>query len=223
VAYILKLNRSLAYLRTNQFDAAIADLENASVTTKLTEKALFRNAQALYSLHRYRECTEVLKILCVDYPSNIANAELNRTISRLTEQETGVYQFKQLYTETNKLRPPHLDHSTYFGPVEVRSSNARGRGLFTTAAVKAGDLLLCEKAFTHVFYDSSKKEDSQITLLIIPETESMSIGTQAELIGTIIRKLQRNPSLSSIITDLHHGSYNPVGVSDIDSSHVVDS
>jgi tetratricopeptide (TPR) repeat protein len=189
-AYTLKLNRSLAYLRTKQFDAALSDLEHALATTKPTKKALFRKAQALYNLHRYRECTEVLKILCVEHPSNIANAELNRTISRLTEQETGVYQFKQLYIEATNLRPPHLDHSTYFGPVEVRSSNSRGRGLFTTAAVKAGDLLLCEKAFAHAFYDSSKNENSQIALLVIPETESMSMGTQAELIGMIIRKLE---------------------------------
>ncbi|KAG0649328.1 SET and MYND domain-containing 4 [Hyphodiscus hymeniophilus] len=203
----LKLNRSLAYLRTNQFDATLSDLELISATEKPTEKALVRKARALYNLHRYLECTEVYKVLCAEYPSSIASAELKRTISRVTEQETGKYQFKKLYTEATKIRPPHLDHATYIGPVEVRSSNSRGRGLFTTAEVKAGDLLLCEKAFAHAYYDSSKKDDSQMSLLIIAETDSMSMGTQVDLIGMIIRKLQRNPSLSPVITDLHHGSF----------------
>jgi hypothetical protein len=30
-----------------------------------------------------------------------------------------------------------------------------GRGLFTTQAVKAGDLLFCEKAFAHAFHDEN--------------------------------------------------------------------
>jgi len=161
----------------------------------------------------------------MEYPSNVAaQGELTRAINRLAEQEYGRYRFKQLYMEASKLRPPHLDHSTYVGPVSVRASGSRGRGLFTTKAVKAGELLLCEKAFAHAFVDNGKaKVNADITLLVNTETDSMAMGAQAELIRMIVQKLYRNPSLASVITDLHHGSYKPVDVSDVDDTPIVDT
>lgn len=192
---------------------------------KPAEKVLFRKAQALYNLNRYRECCETLKVLRMEYPSNVAaKDELARAINRLAEQEKGRYRFKQLYKEANKLRPPHLDHSTYVGPVSVRTSGSRGRGLFTTEAVKAGDLLLCEKAFSHAFVDPGRAEHSQdVTILINAETNTMSMGAQGDLIRMIVRKLYRNPSLASIITGLHHGSYKPVGICEVDGIPIVDT
>lgn len=161
----------------------------------------------------------------MEYPINVAaKGELTRAVKQLAEQEYGRYQFKQLYKEASKLRPPHLDHSTYVGPVSIRTSGSRGRGLFTTEAVKAGELLLCEKAFAHAFVDNGKAEVSaDVTILINVETDSMTMGAQAELIRMIVQKLYRNPSLASIITDLHHGSYKPVGVSDVDGIPIVDT
>ncbi|RYP42447.1 hypothetical protein DL768_010328 [Monosporascus sp. mg162] len=224
-AHTLRLNRSLTFLKTKQFDAALSDLEFGSTTPKPAEKALFRKAQALDNLHRYRECCEVLKVLRLEYPSNVAaKAQLTRAVNRLAEQENGKYRFKQLYMEATKLRPPHLDHSTYVGPVSVRASGSRGRGLFTTEAVRAGDLLLCEKAFAHAFVDTGKAGHNQdVTILINSETDSMTMGAQAELIRMIVQKLYRNPSLISVITDLHHGSYKPVDAFDVDGTALVDT
>ncbi len=196
-----------------------------STTPKPAEKWLFRKAQALYNLQRYRECCEVLKVLCEEYPKNVtAKGELTRAINRIEEQESGSYQFKQLYMETKKLRPPHLDHSTYVGPLSVRTSGSRGRGLFTTEAVQAGDLLLCEKAFAHAFVDTEKAENNRdVTLLINAETDSVTMGAQTELIRMIVQKLYRNPSLAAVITDLHHGLYKPAGISEVDGTPVVDT
>lgn len=96
----------------------------------------------------------------MEYPSNVAaKCELTRAINRLAEQENGRYCFKQLYVEATKLRPLHLDHSIYVGPVFIRALGSRGRGLFTIEAVKAGDLLLCEKAFVHAFVDIRKADN----------------------------------------------------------------
>jgi hypothetical protein len=221
-AHTIRLNRSLAFLKTKRFDAALCDLESSTITQKSTEKVLFRRFQALYNLQRYRECCEVLTVLRMEYPSNLtAKGELDRAITRLAEQENGRYRFKQLYMEAIQLRPPHLDHSTYVGPVSVRASGSRGRGLFTTGAVKAGDLLLCEKAFAHAFADTGKAED--VTIRINTETDSVTMGAQAELINLIVQKLYRNPSLASTFTGLHHGSYTPVGVSNVDGTPVVDT
>ena len=49
-----------------------------------------------------------------------------------------------------------MDAATYLGPIEVQGSDGKGRGLFATRDVKAGELLLCEKAFAlvHGFTDA---------------------------------------------------------------------
>ncbi|KPM41951.1 hypothetical protein AK830_g4617 [Neonectria ditissima] len=217
----LRLNRSLAYLKTKQFDAALSDLEHVPATA---EKALYRKAQALYDLRRYPESCEVLKALCLKYPENsAARTQLTRAVNRRMEQDRGRFQFRQLYKEAAELRPPHLDHSTYVGPVSVRPSGSRGRGLFTTKAVKAGDLLLCEKAFAHAFVDTQNAQDNHgLTVLINTGTDRITMGAQAELINMVVQKLYRNPSLSSIVTDLHHGAYKPV-TSEVNGLPLVDT
>ncbi|RLL96545.1 hypothetical protein CFD26_104364 [Aspergillus turcosus] len=222
-ALTIRLNRALAFLKTHQFDTALRDLEMASTGSKPSEKALFRKAQALYSLQKFRESCDTHEALAKEYPNNAAaKSEFNRAIARLVEQKSGKYQFKRLQLEANNRRPPVLDHATYVGPVSVRSTESRGRGLFTTKPVKAGDLLFCEKAFAYAFHDA---EDSRkgLVLLINAQTDSMTVGTQAELIALIVQKLYKNPSLMPAFTDLYHGSYKPVDVSEVDETPVVDT
>ncbi|KAM7189141.1 SET domain containing protein [Rhypophila sp. PSN 637] len=226
-AQTIKLNRALAYLKTKQYDAALSDVEAMTEENEPqpAEKGLFRKAEALYHLRRYRECCEVLKGLRIAYPNNKdAKALLNRAISRLAEETYGRYSFRQLHDETKSLRPPHLDRATFTGPVAVRSAGPRGRGLFTTKAVKAGDLLFCEKAFTHAFVDKDdiSGRSGDMTILLEPGSR-VTMGGQADLIDTTIRKLHQNPSLIPIINDLHHGSYQPVETSSVDGQPVVDS
>jgi hypothetical protein len=194
-----------------------------TATGKPAEKGLFRKAEALYSLQRYRECCEVLKELCLEYPDNpTAKPKLTRAISRLAEQTNGKYPFKQLHLEAAKLRPPHLDHATYIGPVRIQAAGSRGRGLFTTKAVKAGDLLFCEKAFTHAFIDKEGGRGVDMTVLMDPENRG-TMGAQADLINMTVQKLYRNPSLLPVITGLHHGSYQPVDATEVDGKPVVDT
>lgn len=131
-----------------------------------------------------------------------------------------------MYDEAAKLRPPHLDHATFVGPVAVKKSGISpgGRGLFTTKAVSAGDLLLCEKAFSFSFVDEPDGGRlADVTVLIDAEADTANMGGQPELINRMIRKLYKNPSLSKAVTDLHHGAYEPVGVYSVDGSPVVDS
>lgn len=52
-------------------------------------------------------------------------------------------------------KTPHcLDTATYGKPVEIRVTENRGRGLFSMKDIVAGDLLLCEKAFSYSFLDN---------------------------------------------------------------------
>lgn len=112
------------------------------------------------------------------------------------------------------LRPAHLDHATYVGPIEVRETKSKGRGLFATRAIKTGHLLLCEKAFAHAHIDNEtlegKPANAKLTVLANPETDKMVIGGHADLLRMIAQKLYRSPSLGPKFTALYHGDYESV-------------
>ena len=138
-----------------------------------------------------------------------------------------MYNFKQLQAKAKRLRPPHLDHATYIGPVKIRQTESKGRGLFVTKAVKAGDLLLCEKAFSHAHVDEGTSDrdesSSKISLLINPGTSQGFMGAQADLIKLIVQKLYRNPSVAPAFEALYHGSYEGVGTPTVDAKPIVDT
>ncbi|KAL4940009.1 hypothetical protein BDV06DRAFT_230691 [Aspergillus oleicola] len=220
-AVAIRLNRALSCLRSHRFDAALHDLDIVLAGNKTSEKGLFRKAQALYHLQRFQECFDTHNILAKEYPKNdAAKNEFKRATARLEEQKTGRYDFKWMQLEAKKLLPPLLDHATYVGPVAVKQTRASGRGLFTTVAVKAGDLLFCEKAFAHAFND---KLSHGVSTLVNMETNKATIGTQANLITLIAHKMHNNSSLAAAFTDLHHGSYKPVNVSEVDGKPIVDT
>jgi hypothetical protein len=221
----------LAYLQDESFEAALADTQCLGPTSNTSEKALYRAGKALYGLGRFSQCCDILQTLCEKYPNNFAAAkELARARLRLLEQQCGTYDFKTIYKEVSKVRPPHLDHATFIGPVVVKISPDRGRGLFTTEAVKPGELLLCEKAFAHCYAGSSEESSeesstggSKINLLVNIHTNRMTMGTQSDLTTAIVQKLWRNPSLLSEFATLHHGSYEPVCVTEVDGKPVIDT
>jgi hypothetical protein len=98
--------------------------------------------------------------------------------------------------------------------VEVQKTKGKGRGLFTTKPVKAGGLILCEKAFSYV--DGKNNSNASLTLLMNIETNKGFMGGQADLIRLITQKLYKNPSIASAFTDLHHGAYKAVDVLSVD-------
>ncbi|GAD99179.1 TPR domain protein [Paecilomyces variotii No. 5] len=223
-ARAIKLNLALALLKTEQYDYALCHLDAILKDTPMDEKALFRKSQALYNLRRYEECCEVLKCLCRQYPTNKnAKVKFNKAIQRLSEQKHGKYNFEELYNEASK-RKPQLDRATYSGLVEVRPSDSRGRGLFTTKEVKAGDLLLCEKALLFSYINADKPDcELEIPLLLHEGMSSIGMGPQTRLAPLAMQKIYRNPSLIPIVTDLYHGSYEPTGVAEVDGTPVVDA
>lgn len=216
----IRLNKCLAFLKERKFESVLSEFEFFPAKF---EKALACKANALYQLRRYRECCEVLKSLLLEYPQNsAARPQLSRAINRCLEQEYAKYQFRQLYEEIRELRPPLLDHATYVGPVAVRQSGSRGRGLFTTKAVNAGDLLLCEKAFAYAYLDNEELDNPDVAVLFNLDNDKITIGSQPRLITEIVQKIHRNPSLASVITELHHEPCESVGNPEADSS-IVDS
>jgi hypothetical protein len=144
------------------------------------------------------QCTEVLR--------------LNRTEERLKEKMIGGYNFASFYEEANHLPQPLLDHASFSGGVEVRNSPGRGRGLFTTVPVKAGDLLVCEKAFA-LSYTNEKDTDGASSKNPQAEAEqeeqrkAKSEVMIAKLYRMIVQKLAKNPSLFPEFVSLYSGLF----------------
>jgi tetratricopeptide (TPR) repeat protein len=223
-------NRAHANLQVGAFDAALNDASLVSDRQTRSENRLYRKALILYSLGKYAEAIEVLDILIARYPAHpkgMCRSQLVKSRLRLAEQERGEYDFKELLKAT-ELRPPLLDCATYKGSVEIRKSSIQGRGLFTTKVFKAGDLLLCEKAFSYCFACS---EDEPVTpsrsfanasyLVNIPKN-TITLGTHGYLINDVYNKLMLNPSFASSIEDLCHGDYEGVESTSVDNRPVVD-
>ena len=217
----------MAHLEDRNFEAALADTQYLDPASASSEKALYRAGKALYGLGRYSQCCEVLQTFREKYPNNSAAAyDLDRARLRLSEQQHGTYDFKAIYEEVANKRPPHLDHATFVGPMAVKTSPGGGLGLFTTKFIKAGELLLCEKAFAHCYagsQDEASENGSKVSLLVNIHTNKMTMGTQSNLITTVVQKLWRNPALLSEFNTLHHGSYEAVCVTSVDEKPVIDT
>ncbi|KAI1653439.1 hypothetical protein F4813DRAFT_253040 [Daldinia decipiens] len=216
------LNRSLTNLYLDRPEKALSDAQKGNMDDdSLMEKALFREAKALYALGKFSSCLESLMLLVRSNPKNSdAWGEIKRVKQRLREEEKGSYQFGNMYKQAEDT-PPLIDCATYVGSVAVRDSPGRGKVLFTTKAVKAGELLLCEKAFAYSYAGDDSK--SNTTVLVNWHTNTMSMGGQLNLITQIVQKLYHNHDGAKVFTELHHGDYTPVTISEVDGAPVVDT
>ncbi|KAF6798893.1 tpr domain protein [Colletotrichum sojae] len=204
------LNRSLANLRLRRPEKALDDALRARQGGNTTEKGLFREAKAHYAMDQFSSCKYKLQqVLQLNPENKDTKIEMARVDERLREEATGEYAWRQMY-EQAEATPPLVDCATYSVPIEVRPSPGRGNGLFTTKAVKAGDLLLCEKAFAYCYAaEDDPVGRRNIKILMSVDSNRASMGGQANLITTIVQRLHHNPQISKRFTGLHHGDYQP--------------
>lgn len=209
------LNRALANLRLQRPSTAFEDAIRSAEpnNSARTEKSLFREASALYELTKYDQSLDRLRALKAAYPSSSATEPMiDRVLARLKEQQTGQYDFSRMHKQA-KTTPPLIDCATYSIPVEIRDSPGKGRGLFTTRKVLAGDLLICEKAFGYVY--GGKDYTGSVAMT---ETElSQSLRAQ------IVQRLFHSIEDVRLFSHLHHGDYDAVAVDEVDGNPVVDS
>ncbi|OBS25984.1 hypothetical protein FPOA_06514 [Fusarium poae] len=199
------LNRSLTNLKLGRPAKALSDATEAYDPRVPSEKALFRHYIALYNLQRFEECEVMLQTVLDAFPDSVvAKTTMQRVKSRLQEERTGNYNFKQMYEHAKATEgPPLVDCATFSTSVEIRDSPGRGRGLFTTKSVSAGELLLVEKAFAYSFMDETRLLD-QVTYMVV-------------------QKLYHDPDSLSAFEGLFDGGFKKVKVSECDGAPVVDS
>lgn len=124
----------------------------------------------------------------------------------------GHYDFRHMYKQA-EATPPLIDCATYTMPVEIRNSPGKGRGIFTTRKVLAGEMLICEKAFGYVYGGKDHPRSKNMT----------EAGVNADLCTQIVQKLAHNVEDVRLFGNLYHGDYEAASVYQIDGKPVVDA
>ncbi|KAG4430492.1 hypothetical protein IFR05_014016, partial [Cadophora sp. M221] len=139
--------RSFANLTAKSYRHAKEDALASLAGSVLDVRAYHCAGLAAYSLGLYSESKSYFEHALQLAPHDVkSRKELLRAETRIREQKDGVYDFSSMVKSVSE-GIIHLDHATYSNSVEIRSAAGHGRGLFSTAFIKAGSLVLCEKAF----------------------------------------------------------------------------
>lgn len=207
-AHLLRAN---SYLVLEQPDLARADLLEVGSHPDLDIQRLSAIARSSYELCMYREaCDALVAAAKLEPEDSLIKEKLATCVTRYAEVSKGKYKWKQMYDELQE--SPTLDHASFFGSYEVQQSRVEnaGRGLFATKDIAVGELIICEKAFVHVWSDGSDQKAtaaSEIAVLLDMdfELQTAEVGTFAALVGQACRKLDLMPSTRKYFHQLYAG------------------
>ncbi|KAH6687773.1 TPR domain protein [Plectosphaerella plurivora] len=208
------LNRSLASLRLGRPHEALLDAQKAGEILAPSERSLFRESRALYALGDFAKALEKLEAIKTSFSATMSpqiRVEIERAKTRLHEQRTGEYDFKRMYKQAEKT-PPVIDCANYT-IVEIRPSPGRGKGVFTNVPVKAGQILLCEKALAYVFVDEFTPGTVAYRVHEPSGEHKGSIGGIARIISQSLQKMHNDPKAKAVFDGLYRGdeTWGPFG------------
>lgn len=219
-------NRAHVNLLLNRLDEAKADAEASIIGSQdprsktLDSKAQFRAGCAAYNLGEYKEAKRFFEEQQKLTPDDTdATTNLRKIEMRLREQETGTYDWKGIRAGLSRARP-RVDAASFTGNTEVKDSLGRGRGLFVTRDVPAGELVVCEKAFCVIW----SHEHEALTAMTYDVRDDRIRVSPVGLTKAIVQKLLGNPSQSKRVMDLY-GDYAGDGndISRTEDGPVVDT
>ncbi|KAK5130014.1 hypothetical protein LTR08_002530 [Meristemomyces frigidus] len=225
-------NRSICNLHLKRYEPAMEDAERSAVSTSslaegmaatLNAKAHYRAGLAAYELAQYEKARGHYESMQALTPRDgDAACELSRTAKREIELASGVYDFVKMSKSVSK-KHNRLDHASFVSRVAVKSTPKHGRGAFAITDIKAGELVLCEKAFGVAF---GSDEGKQTYMIVNLNTNRGSVGTQATLLFQLVQKMLHNPLQAARFLDLYDGGYSPKstarvvdGLATIDTFH----
>ncbi|CZR65457.1 uncharacterized protein PAC_15357 [Phialocephala subalpina] len=219
-------NRAHVNLALNRLDEAKADALSALTNLgddrhkELDSKSYSRAGIAAYNLGSFQEAKqffeEQLKLSPNDKEATI---RLKQAEKRLKEQETGSYDLKKIKASLLMGHRP-VDAATFTRNVKIKDSPGRGRGLYVTCAIKAGDIVMAEKPFCVVW----GHEAQALTAMTYDTRHDRIRVFPAGLAKSIVQKLSDNPSQVEKIMDLY-GDYRGLDKQLIirDSGPVIDT
>ena len=155
--HLLKLQKSLCLALSNRAEArsrlrdlanALQDCDGALEIEGTHFKTLLCKGKILLSLNRYSLALDCFKAALLDPQAGLKCEALNGFLERCKQLEhqsrTGVFDLSDWVVNGFRGKFPEL--AEYIGPVEIRKSEIRGRGLFATKNVDAGTSVLATKA-----------------------------------------------------------------------------
>ncbi|KAM3444473.1 hypothetical protein NHJ13734_001440 [Beauveria thailandica] len=221
-AQVAHVNRALVNLRLGRLEDAFNDAVAMKFELQPTEKGMFREATCLYKLQKFDQCLLKFQELQSRYPSNkYVLSEIKRVNTRLKECNDGIFDWLDMHKQA-EYSPPLIDCATFSKSTEIRESPGLGRGLFTTKPIAAGELLLCEKAFSFNF--TGEDEERNSTLLVDPDTMNGMPDCYLQDVAQVVQKLYHEPGMAPLFLELDHGDYTaPQPGLQVDGKPVVDS
>ncbi|KAG6546856.1 hypothetical protein Mapa_011472 [Marchantia paleacea] len=136
-------NRAEAWLRIHHYERAWADAERALSIDPHHLKSLFRKGRALLGLGDYQQALTHLESAYARAPFDkdlLAAIKLSRIGDH--QSRLGVYELTDFYLK-GRFAGEIPTCADYVGPIQVKAASGdKGRGLFLTKHVEAGDLLL---------------------------------------------------------------------------------
>ncbi|CCX05386.1 Similar to hypothetical protein PTT_08201 [Pyrenophora teres f. teres 0-1]; acc. no. XP_003297709 [Pyronema omphalodes CBS 100304] len=142
-AQLALLHRARAYLKIGHYDSALKDCSQITAAN-LTHIRATLEWNTLYRLRRYDEAMQKLSQISDRSTKNTFRAKVQARI----DESNGKFNFKAL-REAYRQGLQSDDHADYVSPsVFVNPAGSTERGLYTVKDVKAGELLLCTRAFS---------------------------------------------------------------------------
>jgi tetratricopeptide (TPR) repeat protein len=194
-------NRAYVSLLLGQLEDAKASLirEGDQRSKDLDSKAYFRAGSAAYLLGQYQLAKKLFEEQQKLTPDDKdARTYLKRIAVRLQEQESGSHNFTKMRVNLSKARS-RVDAATFTGNTQVKDSKNKGRGLFATRSIAAGELIMCEKAFCVVW----GHEREAMTAMTYDLRDDRIRVSPIGLSRAIVQKLISNPSQIPALMDLY--------------------
>lgn len=203
---VLYANRAATRLEIKVFKMAYHDavealrlLEASSAKDEdLTRKALYRKGKSEEGLRLWSKALESYTAVLKMDGSAQAQSAVARMKKRVGEATRGDYDWLDIYRRGLDTSPdaPPLDVADYVGPFEVVEMQDRGggRGAHATRDVKAGELILVERAF------ATQHPQSQA---------ARRTGVDSAIHSQISNRISEDGSLARVLLSLYAGPNAP--------------
>ncbi|CAM6105334.1 unnamed protein product [Calypogeia fissa] len=159
-------NRAEAWLRLHQYERAWADAERALSFDPTHLKSLFRKGRALLGLGDYRQALAHFEAANARTPFNkdvLAAIKLSRTADQ--QNHLGIYDLTDYYLR-GRFNGEIPNCADYIGPIQIRAHiGEKGRGLFLTKSVEAGDLLMVSNPLAFCQPEQQSHSNSKLHVL----------------------------------------------------------
>lgn len=194
-------NRSAAYLKLFNYNLALADAQSVLDIDKEHVKCIFRKANALFAMARYEDAVSFLSNASMEISKEnlkIMDDLVSKGKTFIAQSQTGDYPWKDIFK--NDKQDHCLDLAEYAGTIIVKDSPNKGRGLFATETIKAGQLILASRAFAHVVVSN------QVGIFLNSKGEKfLKSRSQTQLVTSIAQILNDCPERSSEFYSLYGG------------------